>query len=30
MTERIRALREYILSKRHHALRRKLMIDPAC
>ena len=30
MTERIKALREYILSKRHHALRRQPAIDPAC
>ena len=28
MTERIRALREYILSHRHHALRRDVQIDP--
>ena len=28
MTERIRALREYILSHRHHALRRDVSVDP--
>jgi len=28
MTERIRALREYILSRRHHALRRDVQVDP--
>ncbi len=28
MTERIRALREYILSRRHHALRRDVPVDP--
>ena len=29
MTERIQRLREYILNKRHHALRRDVVIDPS-